>query len=234
MPLKLHCPGPDDYSKGWEVSEVRESVSESNRGGPVTILFVLRAWDRSLVFDTMRASMGPRYSTSHKLFSVSALIPLCSHLSLTLICASSFVVPSWPTWFTLTCTRRLTVADIDWSSDLNSNLQGEYFGIVERLHFKSFQNGLLFFFLRPSVSDNKVYSSYRNPSHVSYLHQIPFCTDLWEILNAACPGNWFLKARFFKKAFSYLQIVFPRPTQFWDHMTSCKRAANGTVARTIS
>lgn len=36
-------PGPDDYSKGWEVSEVRESVSESNRGGPVTILFVLRA-----------------------------------------------------------------------------------------------------------------------------------------------------------------------------------------------
>lgn len=36
-------PGPDDYSKGWKVSEVRELVSESNRGGPVTILFVLRA-----------------------------------------------------------------------------------------------------------------------------------------------------------------------------------------------
>ena len=36
-------PGPDDYSKGCEVSGVRESVSESNRGGPVTILFVLKA-----------------------------------------------------------------------------------------------------------------------------------------------------------------------------------------------
>lgn len=65
--LETKGPGPDDYSKGWEVSEVRESVSESNRGGLVTILFVLRAWDWSLVFDAMRASMGPQYSISHRL-----------------------------------------------------------------------------------------------------------------------------------------------------------------------
>lgn len=45
--------------RAGEVSEVRESVSERNRGGPVTILFVLGAWDWSLVFDTMRASAGP-------------------------------------------------------------------------------------------------------------------------------------------------------------------------------
>ena len=43
MPLKLRALGRMIILKGWEVGEVRESLSESDRGGPVTILFVLRA-----------------------------------------------------------------------------------------------------------------------------------------------------------------------------------------------
>lgn len=36
-------PEQDDYSKSWKVSQVSKLVSESNRWGLVTILFVLRA-----------------------------------------------------------------------------------------------------------------------------------------------------------------------------------------------
>lgn len=75
--LETKGPEPDDYSKGWEVSEVRESLSESNRGGPVTILFVLRAWDWSLVFDATRASIGPQhFNLTQRLCATSSFDPI--------------------------------------------------------------------------------------------------------------------------------------------------------------
>lgn len=129
MPLKLRALGQMIILRVGEVGEVRESVSESNRGGLVTILFVLRAWDWSLVFDAMRASMGPQYSTSHRLFFVclcttSSLIPFNQDFNLCEHFCCSFVTHMIPRdmyektrcgWYWLTC------------RGLNNNLLAEYF-----------------------------------------------------------------------------------------------------------
>lgn len=122
--------GPNDYSKCWEVSEVRELLSDGNRGGPVTILFVLRAWDWSLVFDTMRASMGPQCSTSHKSagFSVSPRYfficckPFCCSFVIHMIHLDMYEKADCG-WYWLT------------PRDLNNNFLDEYISIVKSFYF---------------------------------------------------------------------------------------------------
>lgn len=112
-------PGPDDYSKGWEVGEVRESVSESNRGWLVTILFVLKALRLVPCVRLCEGFGGPSVFSLTRIatpFRVLGLLLLWSHSITTLICASIFVLSlrdphdsPWHRWLVLTDLDRIAI-----------------------------------------------------------------------------------------------------------------------------